>query len=349
MRTIITTMRNEAPFILEWLAYHRAIGFTDFVIFTNDCEDGTDQMLDRLQQMGLVHHLPNPRRGKKPVQWTALKRAANHPAVKKAEWIFVTDVDEFLNIHLGAGHLDDLLGAYPDADGFLLSWRMFGANAKIAFEDRPVLEQFTAAGPEQMIWPWRAVQFKTLFRNPGPDDLQLGIHQPKFAKTAQSRALHWIDDTGTRTHMVPGTVMLHQKPRYQIAQINHYALGSVENFLVKCARGKPNHSDDMIDLAYWLDRNLNEAEDRSILRHQAAIAEGFDNLLADPVLADLHQRGVVWRQQKFKDLMLVSDMFYLYARIVQSAPTRALPILHQQRLLNGLFTMRYAKRTQETA
>ena len=33
-------MRNEAPFILEWIAYHRAIGFDDFLIYSNDCSDG---------------------------------------------------------------------------------------------------------------------------------------------------------------------------------------------------------------------------------------------------------------------------------------------------------------------
>ena len=46
---IITTMKNEGPFILEWLAYHRAIGVDDFLIYTNDCTDGTDTMLDLLE------------------------------------------------------------------------------------------------------------------------------------------------------------------------------------------------------------------------------------------------------------------------------------------------------------
>ena len=32
--TIVTTMKNEGPFILEWLAYHRAIGVDDFLINT---------------------------------------------------------------------------------------------------------------------------------------------------------------------------------------------------------------------------------------------------------------------------------------------------------------------------
>ena len=27
-RTIVTTMKNEGPFMLEWIAYNRVIGFT---------------------------------------------------------------------------------------------------------------------------------------------------------------------------------------------------------------------------------------------------------------------------------------------------------------------------------
>jgi hypothetical protein len=30
-------VRNEAAFLLEWLAHHRAAGFDDFVVFSNAC------------------------------------------------------------------------------------------------------------------------------------------------------------------------------------------------------------------------------------------------------------------------------------------------------------------------
>ena len=71
---IVTCMRNEAPFLLEWIAYHRAIGFTDFLIYSNDCEDGTDDLLDRLAERGVVIHDPQlvavPRdRGHWPRVW----------------------------------------------------------------------------------------------------------------------------------------------------------------------------------------------------------------------------------------------------------------------------------------
>ncbi len=35
-------MKNEGPYIVEWIAYHRAIGVDNFLIYTNGCEDGTD-------------------------------------------------------------------------------------------------------------------------------------------------------------------------------------------------------------------------------------------------------------------------------------------------------------------
>ncbi|MES2816741.1 MAG: glycosyltransferase family 2 protein, partial [Pseudomonadota bacterium] len=50
--TAVLCVRNEAAFLLEWLAHHRACGVTDFLVFTNDCDDGTDAMLDRLEALG---------------------------------------------------------------------------------------------------------------------------------------------------------------------------------------------------------------------------------------------------------------------------------------------------------
>jgi hypothetical protein len=46
--TAVTMMRDEAPALLEWVAFQDAIGFDRIVVYTNDCRDGTDAMLDRL-------------------------------------------------------------------------------------------------------------------------------------------------------------------------------------------------------------------------------------------------------------------------------------------------------------
>lgn len=333
----ITTMRNEAPFVLEWIAYHQHIGVTDFLIYSNDCEDGTDLLLDRLDALGIVTHERNHAGGKKTVQWRALSKARHHALTQAADWIYVADVDEFLCIHRGTGHLTDLMDACPEADGFAIPWRMFGSNGVQAFEDKPVLSQFTHAAPDRLLWPWRAVQFKSLYRKDGRYD-RLGVHRPRL-KDGAARGV-WVDGNGASLPPIPGTVVLSEAPRYGLAQINHYAVGAMESFLVKVARGKPNHTSDPIDLAYWADRNFNDVENTRILRHQPMIDERRKDLNSDPEIARLHQAGVDWRKARITSLIRESDSFYLLSRLLQMPSTRVLSMAVQKRLLHQLGTMR---------
>ena len=52
MKTCITlTMKDEGPTVVEWVAHHLAVGFTEVMVYTNDCSDGTDTLLKRLEAM----------------------------------------------------------------------------------------------------------------------------------------------------------------------------------------------------------------------------------------------------------------------------------------------------------
>ena len=42
--TALTCVKNEGPFLLEWIAFNRVIGVTDFLFYHNDCTDGTDRL-----------------------------------------------------------------------------------------------------------------------------------------------------------------------------------------------------------------------------------------------------------------------------------------------------------------
>ncbi|NDD35545.1 MAG: glycosyltransferase family 2 protein [Flavobacteriia bacterium] len=98
---VVTAMNNEGPYILEWVAHHLAIGFGHFIVVTNDCEDGTDEILLALQQRGLVTHVINPRVLSEDLgkwQVAALKIAQYYPAYRKADWILHADVDEFVRL-----------------------------------------------------------------------------------------------------------------------------------------------------------------------------------------------------------------------------------------------------------
>jgi hypothetical protein len=194
--TAVTTQKNEGAFLLEWIAYHKIIGFTDIVILSNDCEDGSDEMLDHLSKSGEIVHLrndgPYDDRG---IQFAALKLADRQKAVKEADWIMHLDIDEFLNIHVGDGQIGDLIAALPEADAIALTWRMFGNNSIIEFKDRLITDQFARAAPKIMHWPWRAFMIKTLYRNNGTYG-KLGVHRPKQSDSDRVKDAQWFSGSG---------------------------------------------------------------------------------------------------------------------------------------------------------
>ena len=315
----ILTVRNEGSFLLEWLAHHRAAGITDVLAFSNDCTDGTDLMLDRLMQMGWLTHLRNDGPHEKGPQWHALKAAASHPLTKAADWILVLDIDEFVNIHVGDRTISALLAALPEADAITLTWRMFGNAGVVGLTDAPVTETFTRAAPDQLEWPWRAVMFKTLYRNDGRFG-QPGVHRPKGQANDRQR---WFDSEG---RLLPGgpqrifSPLGH--PHYALAQLNHYALGSMEGYLVKADRGRANRDASAFDLGYWVDRNHCDVEDRSLLALSSRDLRA--ELHADPILARLHRAAFDWRRDRFAHLMREEGWRALFGRLMMCPPTRAL-------------------------
>jgi hypothetical protein len=301
-RLIVTAMKNEAPYLLEWVAYHRLIGFDRFLVYSNDCADGTDVLLDRLDALGLVTHERNDRIDRKGVQWTALDRATSHPLTQAAAWVLVADCDEFVNVRAGAGHLDDLLAAVPEADAVALTWRLFGSNGVVGIEDRPVIAQFTRAAPFPCHAPWEASQFKTLFR--GGTYRKLGVHRPKAP--APGRAPHWVNGSGVTLgpeFAQAGALTYGPTGGMELACLNHYSVRSAMAFVVKSERGLPNRSQRAVDIGYWVDRNFNTVEETSILRHLPALEAALAGLMADPEIARLHREGLVWHRARAEALI----------------------------------------------
>lgn len=323
----ILTVKNEAAFLLEWLAHHRAVGFTDFLVFSNDCTDGTDAMLNRLAALGHLTHLRNPGPWREGPQWAALKAADRHPLKAAADWVLFCDIDEFVNIHVGDGTLGALFAALPAASAIALTWRLFGNCDVVDFVDAPVTGQFTRAAPPGMLWPWRASLMKTLFRNDGAYG-KLGVHRPRAPVAERMAAQRWFDGSGRELprlyHKQRLFTPLGENP-WQMVQLNHYALGAMQSYVLKCDRGRANREAATFDLSYWVERNFCTEEDRTIARYSARTAAGLAELSADPQLNALHRAGVQWRQERFAALMLEEEFRALFGRLMLAPPSRPLP------------------------
>lgn len=326
--TAVLCVRNEGAFLLDWLAHHFACGVTDFVVLSNDCQDGTDTMLDRLAQVAPLTHIrndgPYDDRG---VQFTGLKLADKTAAVQKADWLLPLDIDEFVNVHVGNRTLPALIGALPDATAITLTWRLFGNAGVVRYTDCPVTDQFTAAAPTIMHWPWRAAMFKTLYRNDGTY-AKLGVHRPRDPDAEKMDKARWFDGEGR-----PLDSQFHSRrifsqygrSNYGLAQLNHYALGAMESYVLKADRGRAVHSDHALGMDYWVERNWSVEDDTSI-QALGGVKDRRAVFRADPDLARLHEAAVAWRKTRFDRLMAQEPFRALFARLLMTPPSRPVPL-----------------------
>ncbi|MEL6644490.1 MAG: glycosyltransferase family 2 protein [Pseudomonadota bacterium] len=311
-------MRNEGPFVLEWVAHHQALGVTSFLIYSNDCDDGTDALLDRLHRAGTITHAPFTPKGRS-VQWPILRAARKSAAYAAADWVLGIDCDEFVNLRAPLATLPDLVAAAPAADAFALGWRLFGSSGYMQFDDRPVTQRFQRAAPERMVFPAASRFFKTLYRNDPALFSRPGIHRPK-RRGASKRLPVWVDGSGDALGeaFAQDDDQILLKPDQcgtSLVQLNHYSLRSAEDFLVKRRRGLPNRRDKDVDAAYWAERNLNTVEDASILRHEDAMQARLTELRALPGVAEAHDACVANHRAQIEKQLRKPAEARLYTRL----------------------------------
>lgn len=308
--TVVTTMKNEAPYIIDWVAHYKTLGFDNILVCTNDCTDPTVEILLRLQELGLVvqHNTVVRRAG---IHRSALRQASRrYDIVKNAKWVFVCDVDEYLNIHIGDGSARALVeGSGDQVDVISVPWRVFGPNGVKEFQDKPVTEQFTQAEFE---WdaekrPATGKFVKSIYTNQHKFR-RMGLHAP-VARKEDIANIRWVLPGGIE-YAVNGE-RTQNPPLFNLAQVNHYALRSMQSFLIKRARGRANHSSHVLGIDYWKRFNLNEAPDTSIERYRAKSGELAKEIKSDPILRDLQEQSVIWHERKAKSMMMDPEMDHL--------------------------------------
>lgn len=126
--TICAIVRDESPYLLEWLAFHRLVGVDRFYLYDDDSIDGTANLLRLVAaRHDWLTHIP----------WPAERRP---PYVCRPPCAFgatpqITAFNHYLR------HYDDLSErtAYIDVDEYLFPLREPTAPAALAALDQPVL------------------------------------------------------------------------------------------------------------------------------------------------------------------------------------------------------------------
>ncbi len=324
--TAVTCVKNEGPFLLEWIAFNRLLGVTDFLFYSNDCTDGTDNLLDALAERAGVVHLPNPAQGRN-YQMEALKNAAQQDIVRDADWVWIADVDEFLDIHVGDHTIPALIETSGDPHAISVTFQFMANGGVDAFEDRPVIEQFNRTHNPDIWNDETAQEVKTLIRKDFPLHYY-GAHRPFFRSIlSKNRRPDWTDGSGREVpikfKMAENKRRIRKFPAKggrEFATLNHYALRSLDSYLVKNDRGDVNRENRNFDDTYWRERNDQGWEDQSIHRYLPDLNAALTELKSDPEIGRLHDEAVV-AHKKTRDRLMADPDHATLAERLRSLPT----------------------------
>lgn len=293
--TVVCSVKDEGPFLVEWICWQRLLGFTDIVIVTNACTDHSPQLLDTLSESGWITHLVHEVPDGKHITGRKLAAAKALPQVTQADWVMVADVDEFLVIHPGGGRLPDLL-AVPNRPflGMSIPWRIFGTSGRATWEDGLTHRQCLRAGvPGGRLSGW----IKSIHRH-ADWFARLGEHSPKRLRKRRlaqwgNDGMIWVNPAGEEvTGWTPADDSLRILPDHlcgwDIAQINHYMLRSAESFSLKRGTLSPVAGKDRYTDTYYDRADQNAVEDISAQRHAATFDVLHAQAMALPGVQRLH-------------------------------------------------------------
>lgn len=296
--TVVASMRNEGPFIVEWVTWYRMLGFTDVVVVTNDCTDRSPELLDALQAAGWVHHLRCDVPPGERITHRKLAAATAHKVVRRAAWLLVCDVDEFLVIHKGKGRITELVGQSETDVPFLamaFNWRVFGFCGVKEFADEPVHQQFSLAQP---VGKSISNSIKVIHRQPRWFE-SLGEHGPRGLNLARY-GRSW-DDPGMYMVNAAGVPVPYWHPEgpylrrlrqghitHEVAQMNHYMLRSEESFSLKRNTLSPVALSNRYTDSYVRQADGGDEPDMSAFRYAEAFTALQAQAMALPGVARLH-------------------------------------------------------------
>lgn len=292
--SVVCSVRNEGPFLVEWICWYRRLGFTDIVIVTNDCTDHSPELLDRFHAEGWITHLRHEVPDRQNICARKLEAAKALPMVATADWVLVCDVDEFLVIHTDDGRIQDLIPNPADFLGMSINWRVFGTSGHQTWQDGLTHRQFTQAAQSDdptSTWVKSITSHPDWFR-------RLGEHGPKRLLPRHARkwgqpGFRWVDAEGRTLHdWHPEQDYMRRvslgRQTHSRAQMNHYMVRSEESFWLKkgtpsAVAGKDRYTD-----GFFQRYNRNEAEDQSALKHADAFDRIFSEAMSLRDIARLH-------------------------------------------------------------
>jgi hypothetical protein len=300
--SIAAIVKDEASSLLEWVAFHRVMGAHHFFLADNESTDGTTELLQRLESLGIVTRFafPTPINGN--AQMPAYSLLLEH-ARGACDVVAFIDADEFMLPTDDAPSLLPFLERHfsdPDVSAVGLNWANFGSSHELFAGEGLVIDRFTCRA-KRLFGVHHHI--KTMAR---PERI-IEMVNPHYAKLKSGRYLYSngndIDDhprhgRGLTRHI-----------SWSGARINHYATKSLEEFLLgKSRRGSATKKSRVKHKSYFIRHDRNEESCLLARRFVPAVIQEMDRLREwmgrpqaerDAPIAEAKARGAAFTLRRF--------------------------------------------------
>jgi len=140
--SIVAIAKNEAPYIKEWIEYHKLVGVERFYFYDNGSTDNTKEILEPYIKEGSVVY--NYCEGK------CLQNLAYADAVCKyknqTRWLAIIDLDEYI-VPVEKDNIPDFIRNFEKFPAVGINWVMFDSNGYVS---KPACGNgFTGGGCQQ--------------------------------------------------------------------------------------------------------------------------------------------------------------------------------------------------------
>lgn len=238
---IVTTIRNEGIYLLEWIAWHRTIGIEHFFVYSNNNTDGSDELLMALANAGVITWLENSDHVSAVPQHKAYGHALSVlPDILDYRWAAIIDADEFIMLNFDKYEkFSDFLEWQEEApvDAIALNWIFFGANGRKAWTNDLTTRRFTSREPRV------SRQIKSVSKV----NKFVSSHC-HFPFSFRDEAFTFVNDVRQPYQHEAANPCAGLVPSAQNAWVNHYYSRSSEEFIWKKARGYGDRRNDYSQL-----------------------------------------------------------------------------------------------------
>jgi hypothetical protein len=217
--SVVAIVKNEAPYIAEWIEYHLIVGVEKFYIYDNESTDNLKEILAPYINQGIVEYFFFPGIRK---QISAYNESLKFLRTKTF-WVAFIDLDEFI-VPVGTDNIPDFLRNFEKRPGLELNWVLYGSSGHRQKTDRLVIERFKDHDD------WDSHYNHTA----------KSIVNPRYVFYMTAHIAEYVDGMNSvNTNNEINLKACFDRPAlHDKLRVNHYFLKSLEEFSMKISRGR---------------------------------------------------------------------------------------------------------------